>query len=87
MHKPAPSSVVAGAPVAGGIASVARGQTLGDLLRCTAARLPNKPAIRFALARHGAVLVPINFMLNPDEVAYLLRHSQARLLRAPAFKP
>jgi len=122
---------MAGAPAAGDIASVARGHTLGDLLRRTAARLPDKPAIRcgdtawtyrefdavvnrlanglaagqaglpvvagdrvavlsrnshtfaairFALARLGAVLVPINFMLNPDEVAYILRHSQARLL-------
>ncbi|HVL59097.1 MAG TPA: acyl-CoA synthetase [Burkholderiaceae bacterium] len=41
-------------------------------------------AIRFALARLGAVLVPINFMLNADEVAYVLRHSRARLLCAGA---
>jgi fatty-acyl-CoA synthase len=108
-----------------------RSQTLGDLLRRTAARFPGKPAIRcgatawtyrefdtvvnrlarglaegragvpvlagervavlsrnshafaalrFALARLGAVIVPINFMLNADEVAYVLRHSDARLL-------
>ncbi|HSR98971.1 MAG TPA: AMP-binding protein, partial [Kofleriaceae bacterium] len=37
-------------------------------------------ALRFALARLGAVLVPINFMLNADEVAYVLRHAGARLL-------
>ncbi|MFN9774150.1 MAG: acyl-CoA synthetase [Burkholderiales bacterium] len=37
-------------------------------------------ALRFALARLGAVLVPINFMLNADEVAYILKHSAARLL-------
>jgi fatty-acyl-CoA synthase len=36
--------------------------------------------LRFALARLGAVLVPINFMLNADEVAYVLRHAGARLL-------
>ena len=108
-----------------------RSHTLGDLLRRTAARLPEKLAIqcgntawtyrefdsvvnrlanglaqglagapvtagdtvavlsrnshafaalRFALARLGAVIVPINFMLNADEVAYILKHSQARLL-------
>ena len=102
-------------------------QTLGALLRRTARRVPDKPAIRcadvqwsfaefdarcdrlaaglasakvsrgdhvavlarnshafaalrFALARVGAVLVPINFMLKADEVAYILRHAGARLL-------
>src|SRR5512133_1736582 len=37
-------------------------------------------ALRFALALLGAVLVPINFMLKPDEVAYILRHAGAMLL-------
>jgi fatty-acyl-CoA synthase len=37
-------------------------------------------ALRFALARLGAVLVPINFMLKADEVAYILRHAQAQML-------
>lgn len=102
-------------------------QTLGDLLRRTAARMPQKTAIRcgtvawtyaqfdhlcsqlaagftahgirtgdrvailarnshafaavrFAIARIGAVLVPINFMLKAEEVAHILRHSGARLL-------
>ena len=95
---------------------IIRRQTVGDILRRTAQRLPNKLAIRcgdtqwtyaefdalvtrlaaglagrgvghgdrvavlarnshgfaalrFALARLGAVLVPINFMLKADEVA------------------
>ena len=101
-------------------------QTLGDLLRRTAARVPQKTAIvcgerswtysefdqlcdrfatglhalgvqagdrvailarnsdafavvRFAVARLGAILVPINFMLNAQEVAYVLRHSGAKM--------
>jgi fatty-acyl-CoA synthase len=37
-------------------------------------------AMRFALARMGAVIVPINFMLNADEVAFILRSSGARTL-------
>ena len=37
-------------------------------------------ALRFALARLGAVLVPINFMLKADEVAYILRHAGATML-------
>jgi len=106
----------------------ARRQTLGDLLRRSAERHPDKPAVacgdvrwsyaefdrvcdrlaaglaaeasvrkgdrvailarnshafaalRFALARLGAVLVPINFMLKAEEAAYILRHAGARLL-------
>jgi len=104
-----------------------RRQTLGDLLRRTAARAPSKTAIvcgevnwtyaefdlicnrlanglgaqgvsagdrvailsrnshafaalRFAAARLGAVLVPINFMLKTEEVAYILKSSGASLL-------
>jgi len=37
-------------------------------------------AMRFALARLGAVLVPINFMLKAEEVAYILRHAGATIL-------
>jgi len=37
-------------------------------------------ALRFALARRGAVLVPINFMLKAEEVAFILRHAGARTL-------
>ncbi|MGC2779381.1 MAG: AMP-binding protein, partial [Bradyrhizobium sp.] len=105
--------------------SIVRRQTLGDLLRRSAARTPRKTAVicgdvswtyaefndiadrlaaglasqgvgrgervailarnshafaalRFALARLGAVLVPINFMLKPEEVAYILKHAGAR---------
>ena len=111
--------------------SAIRRQTVGDVLRRTAARFPDKTgivcgetawtyrefdsianrlanglaadgvgqgdrvailsrnshafaALRFALARLGAVLVPINFMLNADEVGFILRHSGARLLAVGA---
>lgn len=39
-------------------------------------------AIRFAVARADAVLVPINFMLNASDVAYILDHCGARMLLA-----
>jgi len=39
-------------------------------------------ALRFAIARADAVLVPINFMLTADDVRYILEHSGARLLFA-----
>lgn len=107
--------------------SIIRRQTLGDLLRRTAARVPHKPAIlcgnvawtyseldavcdrlagglagegvrlgervgvlsrnshafavlRFALARLGAIFVPINFMLKAEEAAYILKHAGVKVL-------
>lgn len=36
--------------------------------------------VRFAAARIGAVLVPINFMLNEESAMYVLEHSGARIL-------
>jgi fatty-acyl-CoA synthase len=107
----------------------ARAHSLGDLLRRSAQRQPNKPAVicgsvtwtfsefdaicnrlargllglglskgdrvavlsrnshafaalRFAVARIGLVLVPINFMLNPDEINFILKNSGAKLLAA-----
>ncbi|MFT4102887.1 MAG: acyl-CoA synthetase [Burkholderiaceae bacterium] len=37
-------------------------------------------AARFAIARLGAVLVPVNFMLKAPEIAHILRHSGATML-------
>jgi fatty-acyl-CoA synthase len=37
-------------------------------------------ALRYALMRLGAVMVPINFMLQPDDVTFILNHSGARML-------
>jgi fatty-acyl-CoA synthase len=36
--------------------------------------------LRFAIIRAGAIFTPINFMLNADEVAYILEHCGARAL-------
>jgi fatty-acyl-CoA synthase len=36
--------------------------------------------MRFAIARLGAVLVPVNFMLNAREIAFILQNSGARCL-------
>ncbi len=41
-------------------------------------------ALRFAIARADAVLVPINFMLTADDVRYILDHSGARIVFADA---
>lgn len=38
--------------------------------------------VRFAVARIAAIIVPINVMLGPGEVAYILEHSGARFVFA-----
>jgi fatty-acyl-CoA synthase len=64
--------------IAGGLSAFGVGK--GDRIAILARNSHAFIALRFALARLGAVLVPINFMLKPDEVAYILRHAGARLL-------
>jgi len=64
--------------VANGLA--ARGITAGDRVAILARNSHAFAALRYGVARLGAVLVPINFMLKPEEIAYVLRHAGARLL-------
>src|ERR1700691_436749 len=40
--------------------------------------------LAFATARLGVVLVPVNFMLGAEEIAFILRHSQASGMVAEA---
>jgi fatty-acyl-CoA synthase len=63
---------------AGGLA--ARGVASGDRVAVLARNSHAFATLRFALARLGTVLVPINFMLLPQEVAHILRHCEARWL-------
>jgi fatty-acyl-CoA synthase len=58
----------------------AMGVAQGDKVAVLARNSHGFAALRFALARRGAVMVPINFMLKADEVAYILRHAGARTL-------
>jgi hypothetical protein len=58
----------------------ARGVEIGDRVGVISRNSHAFVALRFALARLGAVLVPINFMLSPDEANYILQHSGAKLL-------
>lgn len=57
-----------------------RGVAKGTRLAILARNSHAFAALRFALARLGAVLVPINFMLKAEEVAFILRHAGATLL-------
>jgi fatty-acyl-CoA synthase len=58
----------------------ARGLRRGDRLALLSRNSHHFVAIRFAVARLGAVLVPVNFMLTAEEVGYVLGHSAARML-------
>ena len=57
-----------------------QGVALGDRVAILSRNSHAFAAVRFALARIGAVLVPINFMLNEEGVRYILDHSGATLL-------
>jgi len=66
------------ATLAGGLldAGVLPGEHVAMLL----ANYPEFVALKFAIARAGAVAVPINFLNRRDELAYVLRQSNAVLL-------
>lgn len=64
--------------LARGLAARSIGQ--GDRIAILARNSGSFMVLRFAAARLGAVIVPINFMLVEEEVAYILKHSEARIL-------
>src|SRR5215207_7503034 len=55
-----------------------RGLVKGDRLALLSHNSWQFGVLAFATAKLGVVLVPVNFMLGPDEIAYILRHSGAR---------
>ena len=58
-------------------ALAARGLVHGDRLALLSHNCWQFVVLSFATARLGVVLVPVNFMLGGDEVAYILEHSGA----------
>ena len=54
------------------------GLAKGDRLALLSHNCWQFAVLDFAAARAGVVLVPINFMLGPDEIAFILDHSGAR---------
>jgi fatty-acyl-CoA synthase len=58
-------------------ALAARGLAKGDRLALLSHNSWQYAVLAFATAKLGVVLVPVNFMLGPDEIAYILRHSGA----------
>ncbi|MCX6465301.1 MAG: acyl-CoA synthetase [Pseudonocardiales bacterium] len=63
-------------------ALAARGVVKGDRLALLARNSWQFAVLAFATARAGVVLVPVNFMLGPEEIAFILTHSGARGLVA-----
>ncbi len=55
----------------------AAGMTKGDRLALLSHNCWQVPVLAFATARLGVILVPINFMLGPDEIAFILDNSEA----------
>ena len=52
----------------------------GDNIAVVAKNSHGFAALRFAAARIGAVLVPINFMLNANEIRFILKRSRSKML-------
>ena len=63
-------------------ALISRGVTRGDRLALLSHNSLQYVILAFAAAKLGVVLVPINFMLNAIETAYILDHSGASALVA-----
>jgi len=64
--------------LAGGLAS--RGVDVGDRVAVISRNSHAFAALRFAVARLGAVLVPVNFMLSAGEANYILQHAGTTIL-------
>src|SRR4051812_11526483 len=58
-------------------ALAARDVTKGDRIAVLSHNCAPFVVLSFALAKLGAVLVPVNFMLGADEIAFILEHSGA----------
>ena len=54
-----------------------RGLAKGDRLALLSHNCWQYAVLAFATAKLGVVLVPVNFMLGPDEIGYILEHSGA----------
>jgi fatty-acyl-CoA synthase len=60
------------------------GLAKGDRLALLSHNCWQYPVLVFATARIGVILVPVNFMLGPEEVAHILDHSGSAALVAEA---
>ena len=70
----------AAAQVAGGLGSL--GIAPGDHIALSCPNVPWFPIAYFGILKAGAVVVPLNVLLKPREIAYHLKDSQAKALLA-----
>ena len=68
------------AQVAGGLASL--GITPGEHIALSCPNVPWFPIAYFGILKAGAVVVPLNVLLKPREIAYHLKDSDAKALLA-----
>ncbi len=54
----------------------------GDMVAVLSRNSLDFAVVNFAVARLGAILVPINYMLNAEEIAYILGHAGISVLAA-----
>jgi long-chain acyl-CoA synthetase len=70
----------AASQVAGGLAALGIG--VGDHVALSCPNVPWFPIAYFGILKVGAVVVPLNVLLKPREIAYHLKDSQAKALLA-----
>jgi fatty-acyl-CoA synthase len=59
---------------------IASGVRPGDHVALIMANYPEFTALKYAVARAGATMIPINFLFRRSELAYVLEQSNARVL-------
>jgi len=70
----------AASQVAGGLAAL--GMAIGDHIALSCPNVPWFPIAYFGILKAGAVVVPLNVLLKPREIAYHLKDSRAKALLA-----
>ncbi|QQK80109.1 long-chain-fatty-acid--CoA ligase [Salicibibacter cibi] len=65
-------------------AFISNGMRKGDMISVMSKNSLDFVVVTFALARIGAVMIPINYMLSTDDVRYILEHAEVNGMIASA---
>src|SRR5699024_9468691 len=67
---------------------LADGLEKGDMVTVMSKNSLDFVIVNFALARIGAVMIPINYMLSTEDVSYILEHAEAStFIASEAYAP